>query len=119
MSMCGWLAVRIVGLATLPIRMIGAVLLFLQTWWRLRDLLLVHPQGPKDDSPLEIPLLYPAPPVPWSPRYKVSDVVCPACDAGVGVLCVQTGRLVAFVEGGPYHMERWKAVEAAQADTDR
>ena len=40
-------------------------------------------------------------------------MVCPRCDAGAVVPCAKMGRLVAFVEGMAFHMERWEsAIEA-------
>ena len=44
-----------------------------------------------------------------STEVRVVDVVCPKCDAGVGVPCSKIGELVAFVTGPAYHRERWDA----------
>ena len=40
-------------------------------------------------------------------------MVCPKCDAGAGVACVKLWRLVAFVDGPAFHLERWEAALAA------
>ena len=44
---------------------------------------------------------------------RVIDVVCPGCDMGAGVPCAKIGRLVAFVDGPAFHLERWEAALAA------
>lgn len=44
---------------------------------------------------------------------RVVDVVCRSCDAGAGVPCAKVGRLVAFVDGPAFHLDRWESALAA------
>ena len=42
-------------------------------------------------------------------RVKVIDLPCPKCNAGEGVPCAKVGYLIAHVDGGHFHPERWEA----------
>lgn len=44
---------------------------------------------------------------------RVIDVVCPKCYVGAGVACVKLWRLVAFVDGPAFHLDRWESALAA------